>query len=662
MRIRFFPATVDGLASAVAWRYLHPSSRVALAGKISAEIKNFSQYDEIEKYPQRQIIEKEDCYTSKLVRKIEKNKIKISPRDAQLFAFAIYSKTHALLSPQMNVDDILALAFCVKKGARLSGFSQLTGREDLTAAQIMTSPVTSVRIETPLSQVKEIIEKTNLTGLPVLDEADRVVGVITKKDVDRALKAGIEDLSMTMSIPPVTVNLNDPASKVGELMAIHNIGRIPVIDEEGKIAGIITRRDLVRAMVDRTYYEKRLSVESKIENVISPKLLSILKDMGNLAFSKKQKIYAVGGFVRDLIMSKESLDVDIAIEGDGIEFAKEFANHKKVKCVTYPEFGTATIRFNGISIDIATTRTEYYEEPGTLPKVERSNLRRDLYRRDFTINAMAMDLTPDNFGVIIDFFGGLEDIKRKEIRVLHTLSFIEDPTRILRALRYAGRFDYKLSPNTEILLLKAIKGGYLSSVSQSRIRAELERSIEEEKAAQIFSLYQNYGICSTIFCDSWIDFERFFSISKSSHFSKTNKLYSMILLILKKCPVKKAIETMRMYGMPMKIVNSFQLLQDTKFLSSISNPKSRFDLYNILKSLPSEILLALSYDEELEEKIFEYFEISKIKLEKVNGAMLKNIYGLEGIEIRKTLEKILEMKINNGTDEEEALKVVVNTK
>ncbi|BBJ28908.1 CBS domain-containing protein [Athalassotoga saccharophila] len=660
MRIKYFPATLDGLASAVAWKYLHPSSRIALAGEGSEEVKNFSQYEKLEKYPQKQITEEEKCYTSKLVRKIEKIKIKISSRDAQLFAFAIYSKTHALLSPHVSVDDILALAFCVKKGAILWGFSQFLEKGDLTAAEIMTSPVTSVKIDTSLSQVKEIIEKTSLTGLPVLDKEDRVVGMITKKDVDRALKAGIEDLSMAMSIPPVTVNLKDPASKVGELMAIHNIGRIPVLDEEGKIAGIITRRDLVRAMVDRTYYEKRLSIEGKIENIISPKLLSILKDIGDFASSKKQKIYAVGGFVRDLIMSKESLDVDIAIEGDGIEFAKEFANQKKVRCLTYPEFGTATIKFNGISIDIATTRTEYYEEPGTLPKVERSNLRRDLYRRDFTINAMAMDLTPQNFGVIIDFFGGLEDIKRKEIRVLHTLSFIEDPTRILRALRYVGRFDYKLSPNTEILLLKAIKGGYLSSVSPSRIRAELERSMEEERAAQIFSLYQNYGIFSALFCDSRIDFERFFSIARSENFSKTNKLYAMILLILKKCPLKRAIETMKMYGMPMKIVNSFSLLQDTKFLSSISNPKSKFSLYNTLKSLPLETLLALSYDEE--ERVFEYFEISKVKLEKINGAILKKMYGLEGMEIRKTLEKILEMKINDGTDEEEALKVVMNKK
>ncbi len=661
MKTKFFPATVDGLASAVAWKYLYPLSRVVLAGKASEDVKNFSQYDEIEKDPKRQVIEGEKCYTSKLIRKIEKIKIKISSRDTQLFAFAIYSKTNALLSPHTDVNDILALAFCVKKGARLWWFSQFA-KEDLTAAQIMTSPVTSVRIDTSLSQVKEMIERTNLTGLPVLDGEDRVVGVITKKDVDRALKAGVEDLSMTMSIPPITVNLKDPASKVGELMAIHNIGRIPVLDEEGKIAGIITRRDLVRAMVDRTYYEKRLSIEGKIENIISPKLLSILKEIGNFAFSKKEKIYAVGGFVRDLIMSKESLDVDIAIEGDGIEFAKEFADQKKVKCLTYPEFGTATIKFNGISIDIATTRTEYYEEPGTLPKVERSNLRRDLYRRDFTINAMAMDLTPNNFGVIIDFFGGLEDIKRREIRVLHTLSFIEDPTRILRALRYAGRFEYKLSPNTEILLLKAIKGGYLSSVSPSRIRAELERSIEEERAARVFSLYQDYGIFSELFCQSKIDFERFFSIARSENFSKANKLYAMILLILKKCPVKMANETMKMYGVPMKIVNSFSLLQDTKFLSSISNPKSRFALYNALKSLPSELLLALSYDEGLKEKVFEYFEISKVKLEKINGAMLKNIYKLEGMEIRNTLEKILEMKINDGMDEEKALRVVISKK
>lgn len=662
MRVKFFPATIDGLASAVAWRYVH-ASKVALAGRPSEVVRNFPQYEEIEKYPEISVAESEKCHTSKLVRTIEKRKIKISREDARLFAFAIYSKTQALLHPQTSVDDVLALAFCMKNGARLEGtFSQFSEKQDLLAREIMTHPVTFVKINTSLLDVKEIIEKTGLTGLPVLNDGNQVIGMITKKDVDRALKAGIRDLSMAMSIPPVVADLDDSIHKIGELMAIHNVGRIAVVDKDGKLMGIITRRDLVRAIVASAHYESRLNILNNIENVISPKLLSLLKDIGNFAFSRGQKAYAVGGFVRDLVMSKESLDMDIAIEGDGVEFAKDFANQKKVKCLTYPEFGTATIKLNGISIDVATTRTEYYEEPGTLPKVERSNLRRDLYRRDFTINAMAMDLTPGNFGVIIDFFGGLDDIRRKEIRVLHRLSFVEDPTRILRALRYAARFEYKLSSDTESLLLKAIKGGYLSSVSQSRVRSELERSIEEEKAPKVFGLYQDYGIVSTLFCDVKIDFERFFALARSDLFSKINKFYAMLLLILKNCALRKANEIMKMYGVPSRFLNVLYFLQNEEFISSILNPKSRFHLYNALRSLPLEALLVLNYDEKIEKRIKEYFEISNIKLEKINGATLKNIYKLEGMAIRKTLEKILEMKINYGMDEEMALRTVINQK
>ncbi|MCL4407840.1 MAG: hypothetical protein M1521_04310, partial [Thermotogae bacterium] len=422
-----------------------------------------------------------------------------------------------------------------------------------------------------------------------------------------------------------------------------------------------TRRDLVRAIVSTTMeYHIVWNMIDKMKKTLSSKLFSMLKEIGEFAFSRGEKIYAVGGFVRDLIMGTESLDIDTVVEGDGIEMAKTFASFRNVRCLTYPEFGTATIKLNGISIDFATARTEYYEVPGALPKVERSNLRRDLYRRDFTINAMAIDLTPDNFGMMIDFFGGMEDIRNKKIRVLHSLSFVEDPTRILRALRYAARFDYGLSSNTESLLLNAIKNGYLFSVTPSRIRSEFERSIEDERASKIFEFYQQYGILKVLYCESNINFSKFFTMAKMDEFVKLNKLYAIFLLILKNCQFKRSVKIIKIYGMPSKFVNTLSLIQTDEFISSVANPKSNFDLYILMKSLPIEATFALAYDERTEKSAFKYLdELSKITLKKINGALLKEKYSMDGMDIKHTLEKIIEMKMNFGMDEEEAIKKII---
>ncbi len=662
MRIKKFPATLDGLGSAVAWSYLHPTSKILLVGKQpDNSLKKFAQTENFEMDFKEERPESSRCETSHLLRKIQKKRVNPKVEDLKLFAFVIYSKTRALLSPETCEEDILALAYCVKFGLNLGSImAEFSEKTDLLAANIMTTPVTTVKKESSVLDAKRVIDNTGLTGLPVVDEENHAIGMVTKKDLERAIKSGIDDLSLVMSIPVITVKSNEQVQKVGELMAIHDVGRIVVVDEAQRVIGIITRRDLIRAIVSTTTeYNLVWNMIDKMKKTLSPKLFSTLMEIGKLASERGEKAYAVGGFVRDLVMGNESLDIDIVVEGDGIEMAKSFAKFKNVRCLTYPEFGTATVKLNGISIDFATARTEYYEVPGALPKVERSNLRRDLYRRDFTINAMAIDLT-NNFGTMIDFFGGMEDISNKKIRVLHSLSFVEDPTRILRALRYAARFDYKLSSNTELLLVNAIKNGYLFSVTPSRIRSELERSVEDERADKAFELYQKYGILGLLYCPSNIDFSRFFTLAKMNEFVKLNKLYAIFLLILRNCQFKRAVEIIKLYGIPSKFANALSLIQSDGFLSSIENPRSNFDLYTSMKSLPIEALLVLAYDKRTEKNTFKYLdELSKIRLERINGALLKEKYKMDGIEIRQTLEKILEMKMNLGMEEEAALKKVI---
>ena len=154
-------------------------------------------------------------------------------------------------------------------------------------------------------------------------------------------------------------------------------------------------------------------------------------------------VYAVGGFVRDLLLGIENYDIDVTVEGDGILFAETFAKRFGCRCKTHHKFGTGVLIFpDGLKIDVASTRVEYYESPGALPTVESSTLKADMYRRDFTINTLAIRLNTPEFGVLIDYYGGQRDIQERIIRVLHNLSFVEDPTRVFRAIRFEQRLEF----------------------------------------------------------------------------------------------------------------------------------------------------------------------------------------------------------------------------
>ena len=174
-------------------------------------------------------------------------------------------------------------------------------------------------------------------------------------------------------------------------------------------------------------------------------ILRLFRQIGKIAQENNCRVYIVGGMIRDLYLGRENFDFDIVVEGDGIALAKKLADKFKAKLVDHEKFATAVLFVpNGIKIDIATARKETYEHPGALPNVVPGNIEDDLSRRDFSINAMAASLNPEDFGELIDFFDGLSDLKKKEIKVLHDLSFIDDPTRILRAIRFEQRLKFKI--------------------------------------------------------------------------------------------------------------------------------------------------------------------------------------------------------------------------
>ena len=198
---------------------------------------------------------------------------------------------------------------------------------------------------------------------------------------------------------------------------------------------------------------------------------------GELAQKRGQKLYLVGGVVRDLLLGRENFDLDLVVEGDAIALAQELAEARQCKLVTHQRFGTAKLTWDGGSADLATARSETYAKACALPTVNPSTIRDDLLRRDFTINAMAVALTPDLYGQLLDLYGGLSDLEGKLVRVLHGKSFIDDATRIWRAIRYEQRLSFHLE--SETLELVKRDAGYLKKVSGDRIRHELELILKE---------------------------------------------------------------------------------------------------------------------------------------------------------------------------------------
>lgn len=207
-------------------------------------------------------------------------------------------------------------------------------------------------------------------------------------------------------------------------------------------------------------------------------LIYLAKDV---AYNNNMSCYLVGGFVRDLILGVKNLDLDFVIEGEGIEFAQNFAHRLNAKLISHKRFGTATVNIRPfLKVDVATARRESYLEPASLPMVSPGSLKDDLTRRDFTINAMAIQISGENFGKLIDFFEGKADLDNRKIRILHKLSFIDDPTRILRAIRFEQRYNFKIEPHTISCLKEALKLKMLEKVQPQRIRDELIVILKEK--------------------------------------------------------------------------------------------------------------------------------------------------------------------------------------
>jgi len=259
------------------------------------------------------------------------------------------------------------------------------------------------------------------------------------------------------------------------------------------------------------------NLAGKIEEQLPAALVEFMQSAGLVAASQGQNLYLVGGVVRDLLLGRTNVDLDLVVEGDAISLAQRLATITQAKVTFHLRFQTAKIKWDSWSVDLATARSETYSKPGALPKVEPGLLDTDLFRRDFTINTMAIELVPTRWGELIDLYDGRDDLEKGLIRILHENSFVDDATRIWRGLRYEQRLNFELEPDTLRLLKQNI--AMLDTISGDRIRHELELILQEELPEKVLCRAGELGVLEKLHPslkgDDWLS-EKFEEARKAS--------------------------------------------------------------------------------------------------------------------------------------------------
>ena len=379
-----------------------------------------------------------------------------------------------------------------------------------TAADLMASPPRNAASENTMTDIHYLLTRYNINAVPVLKE-EEVVGIITRQVVEKALFHGLgnEKVEDYMNTDFEALAPDDDILRVQEIIIGKNQRLIPVVSD-GRMVGVITRTGFLRFLHDvrdvvhpgpeedipaEGMLARHKFIHNLMRELLPERVHALLVAAGESAERIGMKAYVVGGFVRDLVMRNHNLDADIVIEGDGIAFAEAFSKERPCRVRPHHKFGTAVLVFpDGYKVDVATARVEYYKEPAALPTVEYSSLKLDLYRRDFTINTLAVRLNPGSFGELIDFFGAQRDIKERVLRILHSLSFVEDPSRILRATRFERRFGFAIGRHTQNLIRNAVRLDLIARLPKPRLFGELELILKEEEPVGILKRLADFGI------------------------------------------------------------------------------------------------------------------------------------------------------------------------
>lgn len=410
--------------------------------------------------------------------------------------------------------------------------------EPPTARDLMSSPVRTIRPDTTIKQAQRILFRYGHSGLSVVEATGQLVGVISRRDLDLALHHGFSHAPvkgyMTQNLKIITPETTLP--EIESLMVTYDVGRLPVLDNQ-ELIGIVTRTDVLRQLhQDREELSANNDKKQPLTSCLLPTLKTrlakpiweLLSQIATEAQNRGWNLYLVGGGVRDLLLSEENTplllqDIDLVVDGfhraaddqAGVTLATAIEEkYPQSRLSIHGQFQTAALLWHkdpvlgSLWLDIATARTEFYPYPAANPEVEASSIRQDLYRRDFTINALAIRLTTPRKGEfsrkgdLLDFFGGLLDLRSQKIRVLHANSFIEDPTRIYRAVRFAVRLGFEIEEQTTEYIRYAIDSGVYEKLRladkvapalTTRLRAELKHILQSDYWKAALQLLSDLG-------------------------------------------------------------------------------------------------------------------------------------------------------------------------
>ena len=405
-----------------------------------------------------------------------------------------HSKASAALVRHTTIADVRA---------RLLAALEQQVEPPVLVREIMSTSVHTMNLDMSVGDAARLMRRYGHEGFPVV-EGERLVGILTRRDIDRALHHGLDDMPVRrfLHTGPFHVLPDDPVDQVQREMIEHDLGQVPVV-EDGRFVGIVTRTDLIKLWALVPSESRAKEIRRLLEDALPQPLMELLLVARDVANDLGYSLYIVGGLVRDLLLGAPNLDLDLVVEGDAIRLARKLARQIGGRVRSHSRFGTAKVIFEGErpgglppSLDFVTARTEFYESPTVLPQVERSSIKQDLYRRDFTINTMAICLDRDRFGELLDYYGGERDLREGRIRVLHNLSFVEDPTRILRAVRFEQRLGFVIEPRTDELIDEALE--LLSHVTGERLRHELYLLLSEAQPEHTLERLDRRGALSQV--------------------------------------------------------------------------------------------------------------------------------------------------------------------
>jgi tRNA nucleotidyltransferase (CCA-adding enzyme) len=567
--------------------------------------------------------------------------------------------------------------------SRLEELLVLLVKPKRTAADLMSSPVKAISAASTINEAREQLTRYNVNAMPVLDQG-KMLGIISRRIVEKALYHGLGDVLVTeyMHTEFLRATPDTPMTEIQDYIVGRERRLIPVFRGE-ELIGVITRTDLLRVMYagirGRTegVYDiakadipvRRRQMEGVMNKHLSARVLRNLKELGQTGDKLDLSVYAVGGFVRDLLLGIENLDIDVTVEGDGILFAETFARLYGCRVKSHEKFGTAVIVFpDGFKIDVASTRLEYYSSPGALPTVERSSLKMDLYRRDFTINTLAIRLNTAEFGTLMDFFAAQRDLQDKVIRVLHNLSFVEDPTRVFRAIRFEQRLGFRIAKHTENLIRNAVKMNFLSKLGGKRLLTELVIILKEKEPLRAIDRVASMGLLQ------FIHPELKMSQETRQMMDESEKIVSWFDLLF----LERRYEKWVVYFLVMcdSLVNSqfdetcqrlsmsehyrqrlhemrkrVEIALETMQRRVIRGPEiRRSEIYSWLDGLPVEILLYMMAKTGFEgvRKIISLFftQLHGIRCH-INGEDLKKIGVPPGPKFREILDRVFKARLDN---------------